>query len=140
MALCTKRRQYASIIIVQPKNCDIKVSFLSHFLASPIDPDSDLPTINFQPGIGWAPIFLEESNFFVLELYFKYWYYFRNRDSEIFELLNESISILSSLRGEIFQNQPQRQFAYMFFIGSTLIKIIAEYVHIFFCSFTIYYF
>jgi hypothetical protein len=91
-----------------------------------VDADSDLSTINFQPGVTWAPIFLQESNFFVLELYFKYWYYFRNNDAEIVEVLNESLSVLSSLRGEIFQNQPQQQFSYMYYIGSHLIKIIAE--------------
>jgi len=95
---------------------------------SPVkDDDSDAPvTINFQPGISWAPIFLQESNFFVLDLYFKYWFYFRTTDTEIIEVLNESISVLSSLRGEIFQNQPQQQFSYLYFIGSSLIKIIAE--------------
>jgi hypothetical protein len=70
---------------------------------------------------------LPDANFLVLDLYFKFWIYYRSRDERLSSVLDESLTMFCSLKGDVFENE-EVQFGYLFTLITTVMKIIVGYV------------
>jgi hypothetical protein len=98
--------------------------FSTTFAYLRLDVEIEKAQATYEPGALWRPL-LTESNFLVLNVYFQYWGYYRNKDPAMTALLTESLSILCALRGEVFESS-EHQALYLFTIMGTVMKNIVR--------------